>query len=87
LAILAILLYTPGDLDKMGSLEGIFVQLLDDTFLLIVEDEIVGNESFDNHFTRWIGVMIDFILSGLGLFAQARCVLTCPPGREGRFQY
>ncbi len=72
LAILAVLLYTPSDLDKTGSLEGIFVQFHDDTLLLIVEDEAVGNESFYNHFTRWISVMIDFILSSLGIFAQAR---------------
>ena len=39
---------------------------------LVVEDEVVGNESLDNHFARWISVMIDFILSGLGIFTQAR---------------
>ena len=39
---------------------------------LMVEVEVVSNESFDNCFTRWISVMIDFILSGLGIFAQAR---------------
>ncbi len=39
---------------------------------LIVEDEVVGDESFDNCFIRWISVMIDFILSGLGIFPQAR---------------
>ncbi len=51
---------------------GIFVQFLDNMFFLIVEDEVAGNESLDNHFTRWISVMINFILSGLGIFAQAR---------------
>ncbi len=56
----------------MGSLEGIFVQILDDTLILIVEDEVVGNESLDNHFTRWISVMINFVLSDLGIFAQGR---------------
>ncbi len=56
----------------MGSLEGVFVQILDGVLLLIIEDEIVGNESLDDHFTRWISMMIDFILSGLGVFAQAR---------------
>ena len=40
----------PSDLEKTGSLEGIFVQFLDDTLLLIVEDVVVGNESFDNRF-------------------------------------
>jgi hypothetical protein len=39
---------------------------------LIIEDEVVGNESFDNWFTRQISVMINIILSGLGVFAQAR---------------
>jgi hypothetical protein len=72
LAILAVLLYMPSDLDKMSSLEGIFVQILDDTLFLIVKDEVIGNESLDNRFTRWISVMIDFVLSGLGIFAQAR---------------
>ena len=56
----------------MGSLEGVFVQTLDDALLLIIEDEVVGNESLDDRYTRWIGMMINFILSGLGVFAQAR---------------
>jgi hypothetical protein len=72
LAVLVVLLYTPSDLDKTGSLEGIFVQFLDNMLPLIVEDGVIGNESFDNCFTRWISVMINFILSGLGIFAQAR---------------
>jgi hypothetical protein len=62
----------PSDLDKTSSLEGIFVQILDDALFLIIEDEVIGNESLDNRFTRWISVMINFILSGLGIFAQAR---------------
>ncbi len=69
---MAVLLYTPSNLDKMGSLEGIFVQFFDDILPLIIEDEVVGNKSFDNSFTRWISVMINFILSGLGIFAQTR---------------
>jgi hypothetical protein len=56
----------------MGLLEGVFIQIIDDVLLLIVEDEIVGDESLDDRFTRWIGIMIDLILSGLGVFAQAR---------------
>ncbi len=72
MAILAVLLYLPSDLDKMNLLEGIFVQILDDALFLIVEDEVVGNESLDNHFSRWISVMINFIFSGLGIFAQAK---------------
>ncbi len=67
-----IFLYTPSNLDKTGSLEGVFIQILDDMLLFIVEDEVVGNESLDDHFTRWIGMMINFILRGLGIFAQAR---------------
>ncbi len=72
LAIPAILLYMPCDLDKTSSLEGVFVQILDDVLFLVIEDEVIGNESFDNRFTRWISVMINFILSDLGIFAQAR---------------
>jgi hypothetical protein len=72
LTILAVLLYTPGDLDKTILLEGIFVQVFDDALFLIIEDEVVGDESLDNCFARWISVMINFILSGLGIFAQAR---------------
>jgi hypothetical protein len=72
LAILAVLLYTSSNLDKTSLLEGIFVQILDKALFLVVEDEVVGNESLDNHFVRWISVIIDFILSGLGIFAQAR---------------
>jgi hypothetical protein len=65
-------LYTPSNLDETGLLEGVFVQILDDALFLIVEDEVVGNESLDDRFTRWIGMMIDLILSGLGVFAQVR---------------
>jgi uncharacterized membrane protein YczE len=50
----------------------IFVQFFDDTLPLIVEDEVVGNESFDDCCARWISVMINLSLSGLGIFAQAR---------------
>jgi hypothetical protein len=39
----AVLLYMPSDLDKTSSLEGIFVQILDDVLFLIVEDEVIGN--------------------------------------------
>ena len=59
MSVLAVLLYTPSNLDKTGSLEGVFVQIFDDALLLIVEDEVVGNESLDDCFTRWIGMMID----------------------------
>ncbi len=62
----------PSNLDKTSLLEGVFIQFLDNALLLIVEDEFVGNESLDDRFTRWIGMMIDFVLSGLGVFAQAR---------------
>ncbi len=72
MAVLAVLLYTPSNLDKMGLLEGVIVQVLDNALLLIVEDEVVGDESLDDHFTRHISMMIDFILSGLGVFSQAR---------------
>ncbi len=65
-------MYTSSNLDKTSLLEGIFVQILDKALFLVVEDEVVGNESLDNHFVRWISVIIDFILSGLGIFAQAR---------------
>jgi hypothetical protein len=56
LAILAVLLYAPSDLDKTSSLKGIFVQILDNTLFLIIEDEVVGNKSLDNRFNRWISV-------------------------------
>ena len=72
MAIPAVLLHTPSDLDETSSLEGIFVQILDNTLFLIVDDEVVGDESLDNNFSKWISVMIDFVLSGLGIFAQAR---------------
>ncbi len=62
----------PSNLDETGSLEGVIVQVLDNPLFLIIEDEVVGNESLDDRFTRWISMMINFILSGLGVFAQAR---------------
>jgi hypothetical protein len=39
---------------------------------LIVEVEVVGNKSFDDCCIRRISVIINLILSGLGVFAQAR---------------
>ncbi len=56
----------------MGSLKGIFAQFLDNTLPIVVKDEIVGNESFDDGSTRSISMIVDFILSGLGIFTQAR---------------
>jgi hypothetical protein len=49
LAVLAVLLYTPSNLDETGSLEGVLVQILDNALLLIVDDEVIGNESLDDH--------------------------------------
>jgi hypothetical protein len=72
LAVLAFFLYTPSNLDKTGLLEGVFIQIFDNALLLIVEDEVIGNESLDDRFTRWIGMMINLVLSGLGVFTQAR---------------
>ncbi len=65
-------MYTPSNLDETGLLEGVIVQVLANVLLLIIEDEVVGDESLDDCFTRWISMMIDFILSDLGIFAQAR---------------
>jgi hypothetical protein len=48
LAVLVVLLYMPSNLDKTGSLEGVIVQVLDNLLLLIVEDEVVGDESLDD---------------------------------------
>jgi hypothetical protein len=42
----------PSNLDKTGSLEGVIVQVLNDALLLIIENEVVGNESLDGHLTR-----------------------------------
>jgi hypothetical protein len=42
----------PRNLDKMGLLEGVFIQILDDTLVLIIEDEVVGNESLDGYDNR-----------------------------------
>jgi hypothetical protein len=65
-------MYLLGNLDKTSSLEGIFIQFFDDMLPLIVEDEVVGNESFDDCCTRRISVIINLVLSGLGIFAQGR---------------
>ncbi len=67
-----VLLYPPGNLDKTGSLKGIFAQFLDNTLPIIVKDETVGNESFDDGGTRRITMMVNLILSGLGIFTQTR---------------
>jgi hypothetical protein len=65
-------LYMPSDLDKMSLLDGIFVQIFDNALFVAIEDEVVGNESLDNCFAQWRSVMINFILSGLGIFTQLR---------------
>ncbi len=72
MAVLAVLLYPPDNLDKTGLLKGIFVQLLNDMLPIVVEDEVVGNESFDDCSTGRISMIIDLILSGLGIFTEAR---------------
>jgi hypothetical protein len=72
LAVLAVLLYLPGNLDKTGLVEGVFIQFLNDTLPIVVVDEVVGNESFDDCCIRRISMILDLILSGLGIFAQAR---------------
>jgi hypothetical protein len=56
LAVLVGFLYTPSNLDKAGLLEGDFVQTFDDALFLIIEDEVIGDESLDDRFTRWIGI-------------------------------
>jgi hypothetical protein len=56
----------------MGSLKGIFTQFLNDMLPIVVEDEIIGSESFDDGSTRSISMIVDLILSGLGIFTQAR---------------
>jgi hypothetical protein len=57
----------------MGLLKGIFVQLLNDTLPIVVEDSFVGNESFGDCCTgRIVSMIIDLILRGLDIFAQAR---------------
>jgi hypothetical protein len=72
LAVLAILLYLPGNLDNTSSLEGINILFFDDMLPLILEDDVVSNESFDDCCSRRKSVLIDLVLSGLGIFAQAR---------------
>jgi hypothetical protein len=81
---LAFILYTPSNLDKAGLLEEVFVQILDNVLFLIVEDEVVGDERLDDRFIRWIVMMINFILSGLGIFAQVvRCSDREPRRQKG----
>jgi hypothetical protein len=65
-------LYPPGYLDKTGSLKGTFAQFLNDMLPIIVKDEVVGNESFVDKSTQMISLIGDLILSGLGIFTQAR---------------
>jgi hypothetical protein len=48
LAVLAVVLYTPSNLDKTSLLEVIVIRFFNDTLPLIVEDEVVGNEIFDD---------------------------------------
>ncbi len=36
----------------------------------IIKNEIAGNESFDDRRTRWVCVVINFVLGSLCIFAQ-----------------
>jgi hypothetical protein len=72
LAVLEVLLYPPGNLDKTSLLKGIFAQFLGNTLPVVIKDEIVGNESFDGSNTGRISMIVDHIFSGLGIFTQAR---------------
>ncbi len=59
MAILMVLLYRPSNLDKTGLLEGVIVQILDSTLLLIIEEKVVSDVSLDDYFTRWISMMVN----------------------------
>ncbi len=67
-----VLIYPLGNLDKTGLLKGIFAQFLNDMLPIIVEDEIFGNEKFDDSSIERISMIVDLILSGFGIFTQAR---------------
>jgi hypothetical protein len=40
--------------------------------LLIKEDEVIGDKSLHGCSTRWVGMHVNFLLSGLGVLTQAR---------------
>ena len=42
----------------------------------IIKNEIAGDKSFDDRRTRWIRVVIDFVLGGLCILAQTRTNVT-----------
>ncbi len=76
LTVLRILLYLPCNLDGTSLVDGIQRQVLDNAFLFVVEDVVVSDEGLDDLMTRWISVVIDLILGGLGVFALTRTDVT-----------
>ncbi len=42
----------------------------------IIINEVIGNKSFDNHRTRWVCVVINFVLGSLCIFAQTGADVT-----------
>ncbi len=53
-------------------MKGIIVQFLNDTLPVVKDEEVAGNESFDECSTGRISKIIDLILSGLGILTQAK---------------
>ncbi len=76
LTVLTIFLYPPCNLDGTRLVDGIQRQVLDNAFLLVVEDVVVRDEGLDDLMTRWMSVVINLILGGLGVFAQTRTDVT-----------
>jgi hypothetical protein len=72
LVILTILLNPPSYLDQSGFGQRCIIQISDNTLPFIIEDEVVGNKSLHGCSTRRVGMNANFLLRGLGVFAQAR---------------
>jgi hypothetical protein len=72
LVILTFLLNLPSYFDQSGFGQRCIVQISDNTLPFIVEDEVIGYKRLHDRSTRWVGMHVDFLSRGLGVFAQAR---------------
>ncbi len=57
------------DVAKSSVESSIFFE---DMATFVVEDKVIGSERFDDACSRWVDMVINFVLGGLCIFADAR---------------
>ncbi len=62
----------PDYLHRCGYVEWWVIIFCEDVAVFVVEDKVVGSEHFDDACSWWVDMVIDFVLGGLCIFADAR---------------